>query len=434
MKQDRSKELYNRAQDLMPGGVNSPVRAFKAVGGTPLFFKSGNGSHVYDEDGNEFIDFVGSWGPLILGHAHPAIVSAIHAAAMQGTTFGAPCKAEIILAEQIRSAIPSMQKLRLVSSGTEAVMSSLRVARGFTGRNHIIKFEGCYHGHVDSLLTAGGSGLATFDLPDSAGVPAYYSHHTISVAYNDIEALEALPAEVLNDTAAIILEPVAANMGLVPPQNGFLDALRDFTQRHGILLIFDEVITGFRLLYGGVQSLFSIEPDLTILGKIVGGGMPLAAYGGRSDIMEKIAPLGPVYQAGTLSGNPVAAAAGSTALKILKEEKPYPVLEQRTDTLLKPIRELIQLKEYPVSISQMGSMWTIFFRKSIPTNFKEAKETDTKKYSAFFWQLLEQGIYTAPSQFETNFISTSHSEKDLREASLRISESLSAISENRLTK
>jgi glutamate-1-semialdehyde 2,1-aminomutase len=433
MKQDRSKELYKRAQELMPGGVNSPVRAFKAVGGTPIFFNSGKGSHVIDEDGNEYIDFVASWGPLILGHAHPRVVKAIQDAAARGTTFGAPCKAEITLTAQIREAIPSMQKLRLVSSGTEAVMSALRVARGFTGRNHVIKFEGCYHGHVDSLLTAGGSGLATFDLPDSAGVPAYYSHHTISIAYNDLPALDALPQEVLNDTAAIILEPVAANMGLVPPGEGFLAHLREFTQKKGILLIFDEVITGFRVVYGGVQSQFGIEPDLTILGKIVGGGMPLAAYGGRAEIMEKVAPLGPVYQAGTLSGNPVAAAAGSTALQILKEENPYPTLEQRTTAFLKPISELIKRREYPAAVSQMGSMWTIFFRKNLPSNFKEAKEADTQKYSAFFWHLLEKGIYSAPSQFETNFISNAHSVKDLEEASMGISESLSAVFDNRLS-
>ncbi|HSE39439.1 MAG TPA: glutamate-1-semialdehyde 2,1-aminomutase [Acidobacteriota bacterium] len=434
MKQDRSKELYNRAQQLMPGGVNSPVRAFKAVGGTPLFFKCGSGSHVWDEDGNEYIDFVGSWGPLILGHAHPDVVKAIQVAAEQGTTFGAPCEAEIRLASKIRDAIPSMQKLRLVSSGTEAAMSALRVARGFTGKNHVIKFEGCYHGHVDSLLTAGGSGLATFDLPDSEGVPPYYSHHTVSVAYNDIPALEALPAEVINETAAIILEPIAANMGLVPPKADFLQALRKFTRDRGILLIFDEVITGFRVLFGGVQSLYGIEPDLTILGKIVGGGMPLAAYGGRADIMDKIAPLGPVYQAGTLSGNPVAAAAGSAALTILREENPYETLKERTTKFLQPVRELISRKEYPASISQIGSMWTIFFRKTLPSNFKEAKESDTSKYSNFFWQLLDAGVYTAPSQFETNFVSTAHSEKELEQCTQKISKSLSNIFENFLPK
>ncbi len=434
MKQDRSKQLYKRAQDLMPGGVNSPVRAFKAVGGTPIFFKSGSGSHVLDEDGNQYIDFVGSWGPLILGHAHPKIVKAIQEAAQLGTTFGAPCEAEVRLAGQIKEAIPSMQKLRLVSSGTEAVMSALRVARGFTGRNNVIKFEGCYHGHADSLLTASGSGLATFDLPDSAGVPPYYSHHTISVAYNDLAALESLPQDVLNDTAAIILEPIAANMGLVPPEKGFLAALRDFTQRRSILLIFDEVITGFRVAYGSAQSLFDIQPDQTILGKIVGGGMPLAAYGGRAEIMEKVAPLGPVYQAGTLSGNPVAAAAGFAALQILKEENPYSTLEKRTNTFLKSVRELIERKEYPASVSQMGSMWTIFFRKNLPSNFKQAKECDIQKYSVLFWNLIERGIYTAPSQFETNFISTAHTDSDLELASSCISESLSTIFESHLPK
>lgn len=424
MRQDRSKKLFQRAQDLMPGGVNSPVRAFKAVGGTPVFLKQGKGARVQDEDGNEYLDFCGSWGPLILGHAHPEVVKAIQDAAQSGTTFGAPCAAEVVLTSQIQDAIPSMQRLRLVSSGTEAVMSALRVARGFTGRNNIIKFEGCYHGHADSLLTAAGSGLATFDLPDSAGVPKNYTGHTISVAYN---TLPNLPAEVLNDTAAVILEPIAANMGLIPPSDGFLKRLREFTHTHGILLIFDEVITGFRVALGGVQSVFNIDPDLTILGKIVGGGMPLAAYGGHKEIMEKIAPLGPVYQAGTLSGNPVASAAGSTTLRLLKELNPYRSLESKTKIFLDPIRDLIRRKEYPVSISQFGSMWTLFFRKDLPANFPEVKEADTKKYSKFFWQLLENGIYLVPSQFETNFVSIAHTEKDLKEASEKICDSLISI-------
>jgi glutamate-1-semialdehyde 2,1-aminomutase len=303
-------------------------------------------------------------------------------------------------------------------------MSALRVARGFTGRNNVIKFEGCYHGHTDSLLASAGSGLATFDLPDSAGVPKYYTNHTISVAFNTIP--EVAP-EILNDTAAVILEPIAANMGLIPPADGLLKQLREFTQKHGILLIFDEVITGFRVAFGGAQSLFNIEPDLTILGKIVGGGMPLAAYGGRKEIMEKIAPLGPVYQAGTLSGNPVAAAAGSATLNILKEQNPYQALESKTKTLLDPVRELIRRKEYPVSISQIGSMWTLFFRKNLPANFSEVKEADTKKYSIFFWQLLENGIYLVPSQFETNFVSVAHTEKDLQEASDKICQSLVSV-------
>lgn len=424
MRQERSKQLFKLAQDLMPGGVNSPVRAFKAVGGTPIFLKQGKGARVQDEDGNEYIDFVGSWGPLILGHAHTEVVKAIQDTAASGSTFGAPCAAEVKLASQIQEAIPSMQRMRFVSSGTEAVMSALRVARGFTGRNNVIKFEGCYHGHTDSLLTSAGSGLATFDLPDSAGIPSYYTCHTISVAYNTIPELSS---EVLNDTAAVILEPVAANMGLVPPAESFLLHLREFTRKHGILLIFDEVITGFRAAFGGVQSLFKIEPDLTILGKIVGGGMPLAVYGGRKEIMENIAPLGPVYQAGTLSGNPVAAAAGSATLSILKEQNPYQALESKTTTLLNPVRELIRRKEYPASISQMGSMWTLFFRKNLPTNFSEVKEADTKKYSKFFWQLLENGIYLVPSQFETNFVSVAHTEKDLQETSEKICQSLVSV-------
>jgi glutamate-1-semialdehyde 2,1-aminomutase len=424
MRQDRSKQLFQRAQELMPGGVNSPVRAFKAVGGTPVFLKQGKGARVQDEDGNEYIDFVGSWGPLILGHAHPDVVKAIQDTAALGSTFGAPCGAEVELASQIQEAIPSMERLRLVSSGTEAVMSALRVARGFTGRNNVIKFEGCYHGHTDSLLAAAGSGLATFDLPDSAGVPKNYTCHTISVAYNTIP--ELVP-EVLSDTAAVILEPIAANMGLISPSEGFLQKLREFTRKHGILLIFDEVITGFRRAFGGAQSVFNIEPDLTILGKIVGGGMPLAVYGGRKEIMEKIAPLGPVYQAGTLSGNPVAAAAGSATLRILKEQNPYQVLDSKTTTLLNPVRELISRKEYPLSISQIGSMWTLFFRKSLPANFSEVKEADTKKYSKFFWQLLEKGIYLVPSQFETNFVSLAHTEKDLQEASEKICQSLISL-------
>ncbi len=414
----------------MPGGVNSPVRAFKAVGGTPIFLHKGQGARIQDEDGNEYIDFVGSWGPLILGHAHPVVVTAIQDAAAQGSTFGAPCEMEVILAGQIQEAIPSMQRLRLVSSGTEAAMSALRVARGFTGRNNVIKFEGCYHGHVDSLLTAAGSGLATFDLPDSAGIPKYYTHHTISVAYNQTDAIRNLPAEVLNDTAAVVLEPVAANMGLIPPIKGFLLQLREFAREHGILLIFDEVITGFRLTFGGVQSIFDIEPDLTILGKIVGGGMPLAAYGGRREIMDKVAPLGPVYQAGTLSGNPVAAAAGSATLRILKEQSPYQELDAKTAAFLNPVRELIRAEEYPVSIAQLGSMWTLFYRKNLPSNFAQAKEADTKRYSKFFWHLLEHGIYIAPSQFETNFVSTAHTEKDLQSASAKICESLASAFES----
>lgn len=417
MNRKTSEQLYRRACESNPGGVNSPVRAFRAVGGTPIFIRSGKGGRFTDVDGNEYVDFVGSWGPLILGHAHPAIVSAIQASAAKGTTFGAPTPEEVDLAEAIRDAFPSMEMLRLVSSGTEATMSALRAARGFTRRNNIIKFIGCYHGHHDSLLTAAGSGVATFDLPDSAGVPASYSSHTISVAYNDLNALRSLPAGTLKDTAAVILEPVAANMGLVPPSPGFLEGLREFTRDHGILLIFDEVISGFRLCFGGAQKYYGIVPDLTCLGKIVGGGMPLAAYGGRAEIMQCIAPLGPVYQAGTLAGNPVAASAGLAALKLLREPGAYERLEEKARRLLDPIAERLAHHSPPaVSLKRLGSMFTFFFRPSPPQNFAEAKECDTKAYARFFWKLIDMGVYTACSQFETNFVNLAHTDQDLEMA------------------
>lgn len=411
MNRQTSEKLHRRASESIPGGVNSPVRAFRAVGGNPVFIRSGKAGRFTDVDGNEYVDFVGSWGPLILGHAHPSVVSAIQSAAAKGTTFGAPTPEEIDLAELIREAFPTMQMLRMVSSGTEATMSALRVARGFTGRNNIIKFVGCYHGHHDSLLTAAGSGVATFDLPDSAGVPDYYSRHTISVAYNDLEALIALPDAVLRDTAAVILEPVAANMGLVPPAPGFLQGLRDFTRERGILLIFDEVISGFRLCFGGAQNVYGIDPDLTCLGKIVGGGMPLAAYGGRSDIMHKVAPLGPVYQAGTLSGNPVAASAGIASLRLLREPGTYRKLEEKTQALFEPVGP--HLRDAGVSLSVLGSMFTFFFRQPAPVNFAQAKECNTRRYARFFWSLMDQGVYTACSQFETNFVNLAHTEEDL---------------------
>jgi glutamate-1-semialdehyde 2,1-aminomutase len=411
---EKSEQLNRRACQLMPGGVNSPVRAFKAVGGMPLFIDHGKGSHFWDVDGNEYIDFVSSWGPLILGHAHPAIVQAIQESAGRGTTFGAPSKVEVELAERIRDAFPSMEMLRLVNSGTEATMSALRVARGFTGRKNIIKFEGCYHGHHDSLLTSAGSGVATFDLPDSAGVPESYSRHTISVPYNDMNAVRSLPDEVLDDTAAIILEPIAANMGLIPPHSGYLEELRGFTSSRNILLIFDEVISGMRVCYGGAQTQWQVKPDMTCLGKIVGGGMPLAAYGGRSEIMEKIAPLGPVYQAGTLSGNPVAASAGLAAMNILSEMNPYEDLKNCTEEFLAPIQKAIQKRDLPVSVVSHGSMFTFFFRSKPPANYKEAKESDTKRYAEFFWRLLNNGVYIAPSQFETNFVNLMHNRTDLQ--------------------
>jgi glutamate-1-semialdehyde 2,1-aminomutase len=414
MKKLESRELFERACELMPGGVNSPVRAFKAVGGSPLFIKSGKGCRIKDADGNEYLDFVGSWGPLILGHAHPEIVRAIQEQAALGTTFGAPTAVEVELAETIREAFPSMEMLRLVSSGTEATMSVLRAARGFTGKNNIVKFEGCYHGHHDSLLTSAGSGVATFDLPDSAGVPSHYSRNTISIAYNSLDALRGLPEEVILDTAAVILEPVAANMGLIPPEKNFLDGLRQFTREQNVLLIFDEVITGFRVSYGGAQQHYGVIPDLTCLGKIAGGGMPLAVYGGRAEIMHCIAPLGPVYQAGTLSGNPVASAAGLAALRILRNRSLYTELEQRSAKFFHALRSLVCDKG--LSFAALGSMFTIFFRKEPPQNFAQAKQCDTKAYAQFFWKMLEQGIYLAPSQFETNFVSMAHGEQDLEQA------------------
>ena len=414
MKNKVSSELHARASMLMPGGVNSPVRAFKAVGGSPLFIQSGKGCRITDADGNEYIDFVGSWGPLIQGHAHPDVVRAIQEQAAAGTTFGAPTKMEVELAEAIHGAFPSMEMLRMVSSGTEATMSALRAARGFTRKNNIVKFEGCYHGHHDSLLTSAGSGVATFDLPDSAGVPENYTRNTISIAYNSLDALERLPEEILSDAAAVILEPVAANMGLIPPEGNFLQDLRRFTRERNILLIFDEVITGFRVSYGGAQEHYGIVPDLTCLGKIVGGGMPLAAYGGRAEIMHCVAPLGPVYQAGTLSGNPVAAAAGLATLKILQDKAFYRQLEERSAKFFGRLREILSGKG--ASLVTFGSLFTLFFRSTPPKNFKEARECDTKAYAQFFWKMLEQGIYLAPSQFETNFIGLAHGDQDLEQA------------------
>ncbi len=410
---EKSEQLYQRANRFLPGGVNSPVRAFKAVGGTPIFIQKGKGSHFWDEDGNEYIDFVGSWGPLILGHAYPAIVEAIQEATSRGTTFGTPTRIEVDLAEQIQRAFPSMEMLRLVSSGTEASMSALRVARGFTGKSYILKCEGCYHGHLDSLLTSAGSGVATFDLPDSAGVPESYSRHTISIPFNNVDAIKNLPENILSDTAAIIIEPIAANMGLILPGPGYLEELRNYTHSRGILLIFDEVISGMRVCYGGVQTQWKIEPDLTCLGKIIGGGMPLAAYGGRKEIMEKIAPLGPVYQAGTLSGNPIAVSAGLATMNILRETNPYEDLRKKTEEFLTPIREMIQKRKLPISVVSYGSMFTLFFRNKAPVNYKEAKESNTGKYAEYFWRLLEQGVYVTPSQFETNFVNVPHNRDDL---------------------
>ena len=409
----RSKSLFARAQKVTPGGVNSPVRAFRSVGGDPLFIARGSGSHVVDVDGNEYIDYLGSWGPLILGHSPAVLKTALRDQVSRGATFGAPTESEVLLAELIREAIPSMEMARLVSSGTEAAMSAIRLARAFTGRNKILKFDGCYHGHADSFLVKAGSGVATLGLPDSAGVPAEQSALTISVPYNDFEtvreALERNRAEV----AAVIVEPVAGNMGLVPPARGFLQRLRKLTREHGALLIFDEVITGFRLAYGGAQDVLRVRPDLTCLGKIIGGGLPVGAYGGTADIMKWIAPEGPVYQAGTLSGNPLAVAAGLAALRALKKAD-YRKLERMTSELVSGLQRAAADAGVPVSINQMGSMFTVFFSGSQVTDYRSAKSCDVARYSSFFHAMLERGVYLAPSQFETCFVSMAHTRRDIQ--------------------
>jgi len=410
----RSKILFSRAQKRIPGGVNSPVRAFRSVGGEPRFIRSGKGSHMTDVDGVSYIDYLGSWGPLILGHCPAKVQSALRSQISLGTSFGASTENEVILAEMIANAVPSIEKVRLVNSGTEATMSAIRLVRAFTGRSKIIKFDGCYHGHVDSLLVKAGSGVATLGLPDSAGVQAQDCSSTLSVPYNNPEmvqqALELNRAEV----AAVIIEPVAGNMGTVLPTRGFLQRLRKLTREHGALLIFDEVITGFRLSYGGAQELLNIKPDLTCLGKIIGGGLPVGAYGGHHEIMKWVAPEGSVYQAGTLSGNPLAVAAGIAALKALKQAGSYRKLESMTAELVAGLQRAAEQAGVPVQINRIGSMFTVFFTSSPVTNFQTAKTSDTTRYGKFFHSMLQQGVYFPPSQFETCFVSLAHTRSDIR--------------------
>ena len=407
----KSDELFERAARVIPGGVNSPVRAFRAVGRTPIFIREAAGSNIADVDGNTYTDYVGSWGPMILGHAHPAVIEAIRKAVERGTSYGAPTEIEIELAEEIISAYPSIQSVRLTSSGTEATMSALRLARGFTGRDRVLKFEGCYHGHSDSLLVKAGSGLATFGSPDSAGVPADFARNTIVVSYNDVEALKKIFEEQGSEIACVIVEPVAGNMGCVPPREGFLETLRDVTASHGSLLIFDEVITGFRLAYGGAQELYGIKPDLTCLGKVIGGGLPVGAFGGRRDVMERIAPLGSVYQAGTLSGNPLAVTAGLTILRLLKDFSPYEELERRSARLEQGLREAASEAGVRSTINRVGSMMTAFFTDAPVTDWPGAKKSNTDRYGQFFRAMLEEGIYLAPSQFECAFVSLAHTDE-----------------------
>jgi glutamate-1-semialdehyde 2,1-aminomutase len=403
----RSETLFARAQELIPGGVNSPVRAFRSVGGTPRFIARGQGSRIYDVDGNEYIDYVCSWGPLILGHRPEPVIESLREVLEIGSSFGAPTGREVQLAELIQACVPSIEMVRLVNSGTEATMSALRVARGFTGRELTIKFEGCYHGHVDSLLVKAGSGMATLGISDTKGVPQRFAETTIALPFNSIEAVEEAFKTRGDQIACVIVEPVVGNMGCVPPQPGFLEALRELTQSYGALLIFDEVMTGFRLALGGAQQRFGIKPDLTTLGKIIGGGLPMAAYGGRRDIMNKVAPVGPIYQAGTLSGNPLAVSAGIAMLMYLQSHPElYDLLEERTARLCANPPE-------GVTVNRVGSMFTFFFGDQPVTDWDSAKRCDTVRFKQFFHHMLERGIYLAPSQFEAGFVSTAHSEADI---------------------
>ncbi len=414
MPYDKSKELFVLARRYIPGGVNSPVRAFKAVGGQPLFIARGQGALIYDVDGNEYIDYVGSWGPLILGHRHPEVMAALQECLEIGTSFGAPTELEIELAKAIVEALPAVEMVRLVNSGTEATMSALRLARGYTGRNKIVKFEGCYHGHADFLLIHAGSGALTLGVPSSPGVPASTAANTIVAPYNDLDSLEKIFAQEGEDIAAVIVEPVAGNMGVVPPREGFLEGLREITRRYGTLLIFDEVITGFRLSYGGAQALYGIDPDLTCLGKIIGGGLPVGAYGGKRHIMEQVAPEGPVYQAGTLSGNPLAVTAGLATLRVLKRPGIYEELERKSALLARGLTEAARGAGLTLAFNRVGSMLCTFFTGTPVVDYATACTANTRRFAAFFQTMLEQGIYLAPSQFEATFVSLAHTDEQIQ--------------------
>lgn len=409
----RSEELFARARQVIPGGVNSPVRAFRAVGGQPIFIERGEGAYLLDVDGNRYIDYVGSWGPLIFGHAHPKVVEAVTRAAQRGTSYGAPTEAETRLAELVIEAMPAIELVRFVNSGTEATMSALRVARAYTGRRKIIKFAGGYHGHADLLLVAAGSGALTLGTPDSPGVPAAVTAETLVAPYNDLESVRAVFERYPDDVAAVIVEPVAGNMGCVPPVPGFLEGLRALTSQFGAVLIFDEVMTGFRVAHGGAQARYSVTPDMTCLGKIVGGGLPAAAYGGKREILSLVSPLGPVYQAGTLSGNPLAMAAGAAQLELLREPGVYERLEALSGTLAAGIGAAARAAGVPVYQTRVGSMFTTFFTSQPVVDETTAKTSDTAAFATYFRSLLEQGVYIAPSQFEAGFLSLAHSDGDI---------------------
>ncbi|HVO67580.1 MAG TPA: glutamate-1-semialdehyde 2,1-aminomutase [Syntrophales bacterium] len=423
-----SEALFGEAGKYIPGGVNSPVRAFKSVDSTPVFISSASGSKICDVEGKEYIDYVSSWGPMILGHSHPQVIHAIQAAAEKGTSYGAPTELEIEMAKLIVDAFPSIDMVRMVSSGTEAAMSAIRLARGYTGREKIIKFDGCYHGHADSLLVKAGSGVATLGIPGSPGVPRGLAEKTITLPFNNIEAVISAIDMHRDDLACIIIEPVAGNMGVVLPRAGFLETLRNITRRRGVLLIFDEVITGFRLTYGGYQNLAGIEPDITCLGKIIGGGLPVGAFGGKRDIMEKLAPSGPVYQAGTLSGNPVAISAGIITLSILKKNPgQYVGLDHLTSYLCGELQKLFDHKNIPVRINRSGSMFTVFFTKEEVFDFTSAAKSDAKLYARYFKGMLSRHIYLAPSQFEASFLSLAHTDGDIEKTLDACSETLNAL-------
>ncbi|HVM92194.1 MAG TPA: glutamate-1-semialdehyde 2,1-aminomutase [Terriglobales bacterium] len=414
-KTEQSHRLQKRAEQFIPGGVNSPVRAFRSVGGDPLFIVRGEGSHIWDADGNEYIDYIGSWGPLILGHAAHTVIEAVVSAARSGTSFGASTPTEADLAELVISAFPHMEKVRFVSSGTEATMSAIRLARAYTKRKYIVKFEGCYHGHADSLLVKAGSGIATLGIPGSAGVPEEFTQFTLALPYNDTDALEQAFKKFKHQIACVIVEPVVGNMGCVPPGRGYLEALRAITQRDKALLLFDEVMTGFRLSYGGAQELYAIEPDLTTMGKIIGGGLPVGAYGGSSEIMDMIAPLGPVYQAGTLSGNPVAMAAGYATLRYLREHKDiYPKLDKLAAELVAGVNAAAKEAGVEMCNNRVGSMFTWFFTRGPVTHWPSAAKSNTEAFGRFFRAMLENGVYLPPSQFEAAFLGAAHTEQDVQ--------------------
>ncbi len=424
---EKSLAHFAEAQKLIPGGVNSPARAFGGVGGSPLIIDRGIGAYLYDIDGNQLIDFIGSWGPHILGHQHPAVLAAVEETLKKGTSFGAPTKLETELAQVVVDAVPSVEKVRMVSSGTEATMSAIRLARGFTGRDRIIKFAGCYHGHVDSLLVQAGSGALTLGVPSSPGVPQGCTADTTVLEYNNTQQLSDTLEKIGSEVAAIILEPVVGNMGCVPPEDGFLEACRELCTKHGVVLIFDEVMTGFRVAYGGAQERFGVTPDLTTLGKIVGGGMPVGAYGGRAEIMDTVSPVGPVYQAGTLSGNPLAMACGLATLKQLRDENPYAKLEVLTMHLCDALSRAAQAAGIEHSIGQVGSMFTLFFNPERVVSFTQSEKNNTDRFAKYFWGMMDRGVYLPCSQFEANFVSTAHSDEDLKKTIDAATEVLSSL-------